>query len=220
MKLLRHHPTAVRLHHEAAAVKEGDDDDDGLLASAAERLPATPNGDLEALARYLDDPRCPRRLRRRAATYVASSRPGGGKASTGFGSTDPRIIPILAPLLEGDPDPSVRRAAAYGLRRTGDQGAVAPLLFALSDTDKATRIHAAMGLGDLRSRAAVKPLSELLDDPACGETAARALVEIRDESALASLKAAAAAARTRRQRDRLTRAVPDLEDRVGMRPSA
>lgn len=177
------------------------------------------NGDLERLAVYLDDPHCPRRLRRRAATYVASMKPGGGKAGTGLGSTDPRIIPVLAPLLEGDPDPSVRRAAAYGLRRTGDEGAVRPLLLALSDKDKATRIHAAMGLGSLRSRDAVKPLSELLHDRACGVTAARALVEIRDESALAPLRAAASSAGSRRRRAALNRAASDLECRVGLRPS-
>lgn len=110
--------------------------------------------DLETLARYLNDPKSAGRLRRRAVTYIASTKPGGGKASTGFGATDPAIVPILAPLLENDPDRAVRRAAAYGLRRTGDQSAAQPLLHALADTDKATRIHAAMGLGDLRSRAA------------------------------------------------------------------
>lgn len=104
-------------------------------------------GDLDTLAHHLNDPRSSRRLRRRVVTYIASTKPGGGKATLATGATDPAIVPILAPALNEHPDPSVRRAAAYGLRRTGDQSAVQPLLAALSDTDKATRIHAAMGLG-------------------------------------------------------------------------
>jgi HEAT repeat protein len=175
-------------------------------------------GDLKALAEYLNDPKSSRGIRRHAVTYIASTKPGGGKASTGFGTTDPAIVPILAPLLEGDPDRSVRRTAAYGLRRTGDQSAAQPLLYALSDIDKATRIHAAMGLGDLGSRAAVEPLSELLDDRACAGTAARALVEIGNEHALVALKTAASSAQSRWQRERLSRAVSDLEHRVGLQP--
>lgn len=70
-------------------------------------------GDVTTLAGYL-------------VTYIASTKPGGGKASTGAGSTDPAIIPILTPLLESDPDRSVRRTAAYGLRRTGVESAVQP----------------------------------------------------------------------------------------------
>ena len=175
-------------------------------------------GDLNALTRYLDDPKSSRRLRRRATTYIATAKPGGGKASTGFGSTDPAIVPILTPLVEGDPDSSVRRAAAYGLRRTGDQAAAQPLLNALSDTDKATRIHAAMGLGELRSRAAVDALSRLLDDRGCAETAARALVEIGDERALIPLRHAASSATTRRWREKFRQALVDLEQRVGLLP--
>jgi hypothetical protein len=72
-------------------------------------------GDIESLARYLNDPKSSRGLRRHAVTYIASTKPGGGKASRGVGATDPAIVSILAPLLEEDPDRSVRRAAAYGL---------------------------------------------------------------------------------------------------------
>jgi HEAT repeat protein len=176
-------------------------------------------GDLESLADYLNNPKSSRRLRRHAATYIASTKPGGGKASTGFGATDPAIVPILAPVLERDPDSSVRRSAAYGLRRTSDESVVQPLLRALSDTDKATRIHAAMGLGDLRSRAAVEPLSELLHDRACAGAAARALVEIGDECALEPLRGAASSATSKRQREKFTRAAVDLERRVGLLPS-
>lgn len=173
--------------------------------------------DIETLVGYLNDPGSSRSLRRRAVTYISSAKPGGGKASF-LGPTDPATIRILAPILETDPDPAMRRAAASGLRRTGDQAAVAPLVHALSDTDKSTRVHAAMGLGDLRSRAAVEPLLELLDDRACAGTAARALVEIGDERALVPLRAAVSSARSRRRREILSRAVSDLEHRVGLLP--
>jgi len=177
-------------------------------------------GDLDTLARYLNDTKSSRGLRRRAATYLASTKPGGGKATMATGATDPSIIPILAPILREDPDPSVRRAAAYGLRRTGDRAAVQPLLDALSDTDKATRLHAAMGLGDLQAKAAVEPLSQLLMDRRCAETAARSLVAIGDERALTPLKTAASSTRSKRLRKRFGEAVFDLERRVGLLPSA
>jgi HEAT repeat protein len=175
-------------------------------------------GDLDALARYLMDPESSRRLRVRAATYIASTRPGGGKASTAVGSTDPAIVPILAPVLEEDPEPSVRRAAAYGLRRTGEPSATESLLRGLSDEDKATRIHAAMGLGDLRARTAVEPLVSLLHDRSCAETAARALVEIGDERALSPLRAAVSSVTSRRRRRKLALAVVELERRTGLLP--
>jgi HEAT repeat protein len=175
-------------------------------------------GDLETLARYIHEPKSSRRLRRHAVTYIASVKPGGGKAKTGIGATDPAIVPILAPLLENDPDPSVRRAAAYGLRRTGDQRTEQPLLHALSDADKATRVHAAMGLGDLQSRAAVEPLLQLLGDRGCADVAAKALVKIGDERALAPLKKAVSSAGSRRRREKITQAVIDLERRVGLPP--
>jgi HEAT repeat protein len=175
-------------------------------------------GNLGALAGHVNDPKSSRRLRRHAVVYIASTKPGGGKADIGVGSTDPAIIPLLAPLLEEDPDRSVRRTAAYGLRRTGDRSAIQPLIRALSDSDKATRIHAALGLGDLQAREAIEPLSELLDDRGCAEPAARALVEIGDERALEPLKRAASSARSRRQREKFAQAVIDLERRVGLLP--
>ena len=176
------------------------------------------NGDLDTLAAYVNDPKSSRRLRRQATAYIGSTKPGGGKAAMGFGATDPAIVPILAPLLEGDADQTVRRNAAYGLRRTGDGSAVEPLLRALSDADKATRIHAAMGLGDLHARTAVEPLSHLLDDPGCARAAATALVEIGDERALPALKRAADSARSRRKRKMFSDAVFELERRTGQQP--
>jgi HEAT repeat protein len=146
-------------------------------------------------------------------------KPGGGKATTGVGPTDPAIVSVLGPLLEKDPDPAVRRAAAYGLRRTGDERAAEPLLRALSDSDKATRIHAVMGLGDLQSTAAVEPLSRLLDDRSCAGNAARALIEIGDKRALAALRNAASSARPRWLRRKFAQAATDLEHRGELPPT-
>jgi HEAT repeat protein len=174
------------------------------------------NGDLDTLARYLRDPNTSPRLRRRVVTYIASTKPGGGKAILATGATDPAIVPILAPVLREDPDRAVRRAAAYGLRRTNDQSAIQPLMQALSDTDVATRIHAAMGLGDLRARDAIGSLSHLLTDRKCAETAARSLVEIGDERALEALRSAASSTRSKRLRRKLLEAVKDLERQVGL----
>jgi HEAT repeat protein len=171
--------------------------------------------DLEALAAYLNDPESTRRLRRQAALYIASLKPGGGNAGMA-GLRDPAIIPVLAPLLENETDPELRRMAAYGLRFTGDHAVEPMLLKALSDSDTATRIHAAMGLGLLRSRAAVDGLTKLLEDRACAGPAADALVEIRDERALGPLRGAASSARWWR-RKRLGRAAATLEERVGLR---
>lgn len=175
-------------------------------------------GDLDALAGYVNAPQSSRRLRRQATAYIASTKPGGGKAAMGFGETDPAIVPILTRLLESDPDATVRRNAAYGLRRTGDERAVQPLLRALSDADKAIRIHAALGLGDLQARAAVEQLSSLLDDPGCARASAKALVEIGDERALPALKRAASSAGSRRRRKMFSEAAFELECRTGQRP--
>jgi HEAT repeat protein len=173
---------------------------------------------LNDLADYIDDPRASRHLRRRATSFIASAKPGGGRAGW-KGPTEPSMIPVLAPLLESDGDPSVRRSAAYGLRRTGDQAAVPALLRALSDPDNATRTHAIIGLGDLQARAAVEPVSELLDQRRDAGTAAQALVKIGDERALGPLKAAAASTKSRRRKEKLIDAVADLERRVGLLPA-
>jgi HEAT repeat protein len=177
-------------------------------------------GHLYDLARIIDDPESSRHLRQRATLHLASMKPGGGKASALRGETEPAVIPILGPLLEQDRNSTVRRSAAYGLRRTGDQAAVRPLLYALSDTDRATRTHAVIGLGALRAREAVEPLSELLNDRHHGGAAAKALVEIGDERALAPLRDAAGSTKSGRRRDKLSRCVVDLERRVGLLPMA
>jgi HEAT repeat protein len=175
--------------------------------------------DLESLVAYLDDPESPRRLRRRVVLKIAGLKPGGGETGAFFGTTDPIVIPILGPLLENDPDPSVRRAAAYGLRRTGDPAAIGPLLDAVSDSDEATRTHALLGLGDLKARQAVDPIIKLLEDERCAVMAAQALAKIGDERALGFLRLAASESGSARRIKQLHSALIDLERRVGLHPS-
>lgn len=175
-------------------------------------------GEIELLARYLDDPNATRRLRRRVTHALASMAPGGGRAGL-RGPVDPEVIAHLAPLLEGDPDPAVRRTAAFGLRRTHDRAAIGPLLKGLGDSDKAPRGNSMLGVGDLRAREAVEPLATLLGDRSYAVMAARALVRIGDERALESLRTAAASSRSRRRRAAFEQAAAELEARVGLRPS-
>jgi HEAT repeat protein len=90
----------------------------------------------------------------------------------------------------------------------------------LIDDDKATRIHAIIGLGELRSREAVEPLLELLDDPSCAGSAAKALVDIGDERALDPLRSAATSTRSARRQRTLRQAATELETRTGHPPLA
>src|SRR5258708_37808436 len=82
--------------------------------------------DLEAINAYIEDSRSTRRLRRRATLTIAGTAVGGGRVGPLHGNTDPAVIPFLAPLLEEDPDPSRRRAAAFGLSRTNAPVAAHP----------------------------------------------------------------------------------------------
>jgi HEAT repeat protein len=173
-------------------------------------------GDLELLASYLDDPDASRRMRRRAARTIATMAPGGGRTRAFSGAVDPGVIPHLGPLLEEDPDPVVRRWAAFGLRRTSDLRALKPLLCGLSDSDSATRSHAILSLGELKAREGVEPLIALLDDDRHGPLAAKALAEIRDERAVPYLQLAATTARGSR-RVQVEQALFELEQRVGLR---
>ncbi len=172
------------------------------------------DGNLEALCWYLGETEATPSLRRRATLMIASMAPDGGHA--GFsGPTDPAIVPILAPLLEEDADPRVRRTAAFGLSRTRDPGATGALLQALASTDAATRVHGILGLERLRWRPAVDPIAGLLDDPKCRTRAAEALVEIGDGRAIRPLWTAALAAESSRERKRLEGAAVRLEQAAG-----
>jgi hypothetical protein len=103
-------------------------------------------GDLDSLTFYLSEPGGTRGLRRRATMAIASMSPGGGSAGASR-PTDPAIIPVLAPLLENDPDSAVRRSAAFGLRRTGDPAAAPALERALSSRTMPPRYTAFSGWG-------------------------------------------------------------------------
>lgn len=174
-------------------------------------------GDLVTLGMYLEEPDATPGLRRRAAVFTASMAPGGGDAGRFDGATDAAIIPVLTAQFEENEDVEVRRIAAFGLSRTRDPAAAGTLLRALASDDHATQVHGVLGLGRLRWRPAVKPLSRLLDDPNCRRSAAEALVKIGDERAIRPLWAAALAAESPRERKRLEGAAAQLEAAAGLR---
>jgi len=173
-------------------------------------------GDIGSIAKLLRDSDMPRGVRRKASHALATTKPGGGRSSALRPSTDPRAIPVLAELVMNDPDPAVRRSAAFGLRGCQDAAACTPLIYALSDSDKATRMHAVLGLGDLRPREAVEPLGRLLSDRYCQSRAAEAIVKIRDERGLSLLEGAAKNERSSRRREHLLEAARKLEGDVGL----
>jgi hypothetical protein len=94
-------------------------------------------------------------------------------------------------IVERDDDFPAKRYALMGLMRTRDQAALPALLSGLELADSACRYHAILGVKFLRARSAVPRLIELLDDWHSGSAAGDALVEIRDERALAALRARA-----------------------------
>jgi len=172
-------------------------------------------GDLVTLGTYLEDPAATPGLRRRAARYIASMAPGGGDAGWFDGGTDPAIVPLLTAGLEEDDDIDLRRSAAFGLSRTRDPAAAEALLQALSSNDHATQVHGILGLGRLRWRPAVEPLSRLLEDPRCRRNAAEALIKIGDGGAIRPLWAAVLTAGSGRERKRLEQAAVRLEAAAG-----
>ena len=129
---------------------------------------------------------------------------------------EPAVIPALLVALEADPDTLVKRHAAYGLASIPDQAIAPALRGALPSADRATKGHAIVGLGRLRARDAVPDLARLLDDRYARMLVADALVEIRDEHALAPLRAAAARGSPVR-RYRLRKRIAALETALGLR---
>jgi HEAT repeat protein len=169
---------------------------------------------------YLTEPDATPALRRRATLKIASMAPGGGDAGLFSGLTAPAIIPILAPLAEEDTDATVRRNATFGLSRTRDPAAAGALLRALYSPDSPTRVHGILGLERLKWRPAVDSIVRLLDDPDCRRRAAEALVEIGDGRAIRPLWAAALAAESPREGERLEGAAVRLEKAAGsLRPA-
>jgi hypothetical protein len=107
------------------------------------------------------------------------------------GGGDPEVIPALTAVVERDPDVAVKRAALSGLARIADGAAIPGLLLGLRSSDRASRTHATKGLAKLCAREAVPDLVELLEDRYSANSAAQALLAIRDERALGPLRLAA-----------------------------
>jgi HEAT repeat protein len=91
---------------------------------------------------------------------------------------DPRSIPLLQSLIEGDdPHAPIRRAAVAALGRTGDAAAIAAAV-AVAEADPEKRPAVVEGLGHARRLVAAEYLLEVArtaGDPALTRTAVRAL---------------------------------------------
>ena len=77
-------------------------------------------------------------------------------------SDDPTLEDFIAWL--GDPDPDVRRNAAWTLGRQRDTRIIDPLIAALDDEDATVRVRAAESLGVIKDPRIVEPLLETLTD--------------------------------------------------------
>lgn len=121
-------------------------------------------------------------------------------ARTGTGSRQLAAIAALAHVsveqasgmldaLLSDPDPEVRRAAAWALAEAEDDDSVAGLAEALGDDDPLLRENAAWALGRIESSEALGPLQIALRDRTVGVrvNAAWALGQIEDAAAIPSL---------------------------------
>jgi HEAT repeat protein len=127
---------------------------------------------------------------------------------------NPERVWTLSLVVERDPDLAVRRVAFQGLARISDPVAIPGLIVGLRTPDHRTRLLAIQGIRRLRARDAVPDLIELLADRRLRHDSARALVDIRDERALAPLRAAALKGGPRTRR-RLRECVHELESAVG-----
>jgi len=127
--------------------------------------------------------------------------------------------PALTLVLEFDPDPRVKRTAAFGLACIPDRAAVPGLRMALGLPDRATKTHAIFALGRLRAREALPELVALLDDWYTCMSAADALVAIGDDRALPALSRAAGHGLPLRRR-RLRKRVRLMESGAGVESPA
>jgi HEAT repeat protein len=94
---------------------------------------------------------------------------------------DPRAFEALRRALHHS-DPNVAQAAIVAVGRLGDARAISDLLPFL-ESDTWLRVAAIQALGDIRSQAAVEPLSALLTDLMSGPLAIEALARIGGEAA-------------------------------------
>jgi HEAT repeat protein len=94
---------------------------------------------------------------------------------------DSRVIPIVAGLLDKDPDADVKAKAARILGDLGDKSAVEALIRALQSPETEVVVNAASALGKLKETRAVGPLTLLQKDarPEVRDAAAAALKNIK-----------------------------------------
>jgi HEAT repeat protein len=107
-------------------------------------------GTAPALFKALTDPNAS--LRAAAARMIGES-----------GITE--SIGRLVALLQGDPEPKVRKDVAYALGQLGDATAVKPVVAALKDESPMVRGMAAEALAYIRDISVMGPLLETLQDP-------------------------------------------------------
>jgi HEAT repeat protein len=102
-------------------------------------------------------------------------------------------VEALTPLLLGDNDKDVRRAAAAVLARIPDAAAADALIKALADPEDAVRGVSATALGNIKDSRAVEPLLKIVKEdskPMVRLQSAMALSRIKDPAAVTGLKAA------------------------------
>jgi len=83
---------------------------------------------------------------------------------------DPRAIPVLIPLLDGDEQ---NHNAAWALGEIGDPRAIPPLIKALSNEDAMVRVAAIGALRRMNAREALPQITALFDDKAIPQAGER-----------------------------------------------
>lgn len=120
----------------------------------------------------------------------SGGRGGAGRGGRGPSLDDPRAIAALIQLLQDDPVPEVRMAAARGLAELDADEAVEALSVAvLEDSDAEVRATAAWALGEIEDERGVDALIAAMADQDMDvrRAAARALEELESNASLAGL---------------------------------
>lgn len=124
-----------------------------------------------------------------ATVAIAGAGLLAGVAVEGFGVSRQDVRPVGTAL--EDPDPLVRRHAAWAAGESEDPAHVDALIARIADRDVRVRATAAWALGEIKDPRAIAPLATLLDDEdgRMREMAALAIGEIEDPAGLAALRA-------------------------------